>query len=136
MVLRYQHGALARLVEDYPRYEGRCIGVNGHEATVEVGAFEVVVSVEVIEHVEDLRHYLQDVYRLLKPGGKFIWTTPCGNRCSIEHLYALVTQQIDVTSEGSRRWSWEDLLKKSVFRKRISVQLYGDGRSRLFSLRN
>lgn len=100
--------ALARLVEDYPRYEGRCIGVNGHEATAEDGAFEVVVSVEVIEHVEDLRHFLQDVYRLLKPGGKFIWTTPCGNRFSIEHLYALVTQQIDVTADGSRRWRWED----------------------------
>lgn len=70
--------------------------------------FDLIVSVEVMEHVEDLDGYLREIFRLLKPGGYFIWTTPCANRLSIEHIFSLVTCQIQRTSEGYRRWAWED----------------------------
>jgi SAM-dependent methyltransferase len=71
-------------------------------------SFDVVVSVEVMEHVENLAEYLGEILRVLKPRGYFVWTTPCANAFSIEHLYGVLTHQIDPTKEGYRRWRWED----------------------------
>ena len=38
--------------------------------------FEVVVSLEVIEHIKDQRRYLYEMHRVLKPGGLYIGSTP------------------------------------------------------------
>lgn len=95
------------------------------------GEFDVIVSVEVMEHVENLKSYLLDIHRLLKPGGVFIWTTPCGNNFSADHIYSTITNSIQQTDEGYRLWKWEDpthirrlksdeiyeLLKKTGFTK-------------------
>src|SRR5262249_50091640 len=41
--------------------------------------FDFVVSVEVLEHVEEDARFIQQVYRVLKPGGVFMMTTPNGD---------------------------------------------------------
>ena len=38
--------------------------------------FDYVISFQVIEHIEDDLAYLKEIQRVLKPGGKFICTTP------------------------------------------------------------
>ena len=38
--------------------------------------FDVVTATEVIEHLEDYRQVLRDIYRVLKPGGVCILSTP------------------------------------------------------------
>jgi SAM-dependent methyltransferase len=45
------------------------------------GEFDVVVSQEVLEHVPDQAKYLDVVWRLLKPGGHLILTTPNARTC-------------------------------------------------------
>jgi len=43
-------------------------------------SFDIVVSVEVLEHVKEDRQFLEEVNRVLKPGGgTFIMTTPNGD---------------------------------------------------------
>jgi SAM-dependent methyltransferase len=42
-------------------------------------SFDCVVAVEVLEHVEDDVAFVQHVYRILKPGGHFVMTTPNGD---------------------------------------------------------
>jgi len=42
-------------------------------------SFDCVVAVEVLEHVEDDELFLEQVYRVLKPGGTFLMTTPNGD---------------------------------------------------------
>jgi 2-polyprenyl-3-methyl-5-hydroxy-6-metoxy-1,4-benzoquinol methylase len=42
-------------------------------------SFDVVVAVEVLEHVEEDATFVQNVSRLLKPGGVFVMTTPNGD---------------------------------------------------------
>jgi SAM-dependent methyltransferase len=42
-------------------------------------SFDLVVSVEVLEHVEDDESFVREVCRVLKPGGKFLMTTPNGD---------------------------------------------------------
>lgn len=82
--------------------------INDNKADFSDNSFDVVVSIEVMEHVEDLKGYLKDIQRILKPGGHFIWTTPCANAFSVEHIFSSLTGKIDKTDEGYRRWRWED----------------------------
>jgi len=100
--------ALDKLRKSYPRYAANCALVEHDAAGFRDNLFDVVVSVEVMEHVEHLEAYLRDVLRLLKPNGCFVWTTPCGNILSIEHAYAALMGKIETTEEGYRRWRFED----------------------------
>lgn len=38
--------------------------------------FDVVVTFQVIEHIEDDKNFVKEIYRVLKPGGKLVLTTP------------------------------------------------------------
>ncbi len=40
--------------------------------------FDCVVAVEVLEHVEEDARFVREVYRILRPGGVFLMTTPNG----------------------------------------------------------
>ncbi|MFY0651411.1 MAG: class I SAM-dependent methyltransferase [Cyclobacteriaceae bacterium] len=43
---------------------------------LEDNSFDVVISFQVIEHVQQDKKFLQEIHRVLKPGGKVIITTP------------------------------------------------------------
>ena len=64
------------------RPAGLAPGVTWHEGdlnddlAIEPGSFDVILAVEVIEHLENPRHMLREVARLLKPGGAAILSTP------------------------------------------------------------
>ena len=49
----------------------------------EDGAFDVVWSSEVIEHVADTGHWLSEVRRVLVPGGRLLLTTPSHGRLRV-----------------------------------------------------
>lgn len=42
-------------------------------------SFDIVVSVEVLEHVEADERFVSEVARVLRPGGRFLMTTPNGD---------------------------------------------------------
>lgn len=48
-------------------------------------AFDCVVAVEVLEHVDDDAGFLRNVARVLRPGGTFVMTTPNGDACPVPH---------------------------------------------------
>lgn len=115
--------ALEKIAGKFTEMKTRCALVKENKSEWEDQMFDLVVSIEVMEHVEDLKAYLKDIYRLLKPGGCFVWTTPCANNFSIEHLYAFITGQIDPTPNGSRRWRWED---SGHLRRLKTVEIKGE----------
>lgn len=39
-------------------------------------SFDIVISFQVIEHIIDDMGYMNEIHRVLKPGGKFVFTTP------------------------------------------------------------
>lgn len=39
--------------------------------------FQTVISIYNLEHITELKHVLQEVYRVLKPGGQFLIALPC-----------------------------------------------------------
>ncbi len=100
--------AMQNCIEVYNDLSNNYKLIEDNRADFQDGIFDLIVSVEVMEHVSDLSAYVSDIFRLLRPGGVFVFTTPCANYFSIEHLYSLLTGKIDPTPEGYRRWSWED----------------------------
>ncbi len=54
------------------------------------GAFDVVIAAEVIEHLENPRSTMREIFRLLRPGGTAIVTTP--NNESWRSLIALLVR--------------------------------------------
>ena len=110
--------AMEKFARKYPRHAGRYRLLDGIRASQQEGTFDLVVSVEVMEHVGDLHAYVRDIHRLLRPGGWFVWTTPCGNPGSIEHVYSALTGGIQATRDGYRRWAWEDPTHERRLRSR------------------
>jgi ubiquinone/menaquinone biosynthesis C-methylase UbiE len=49
---------------------------NGFDLPFKNNSFDIVISFQVIEHVESLPKYLSEIYRVLKRNGTYILTTP------------------------------------------------------------
>ncbi|MFA5793497.1 MAG: methyltransferase domain-containing protein [Candidatus Brocadiia bacterium] len=60
--------------------EGRpnIVGIVGDAQTLPFpdDSFDIVVSSEVLEHIYDKQAAIKEIYRVLKPGGRFIFSTP------------------------------------------------------------
>lgn len=134
--------AKEKFSEKYLRHANRYHLIEDNQSGFSDNTFDVIVSVEVMEHVEDLDFYLRDIHRLLKPGGYFVWTTPCANQLSIEHVFSVLTRKVEQTKEGYRRWTWEDpthlrrLRTKEIdglLRSKGFSEVYFRFRSHLFS---
>jgi 2-polyprenyl-3-methyl-5-hydroxy-6-metoxy-1,4-benzoquinol methylase len=64
-----------QLQKKYP--QGRFIAMNIPPLTgLKDNTYDVVVSFQVIEHIEDDLLYLKEIHRVLKPGGTALFTTP------------------------------------------------------------
>jgi ubiquinone/menaquinone biosynthesis C-methylase UbiE len=100
--------ALAQLAEKHPDLKENCRLLKGDRAPFSSDSFDGVLSIEVMEHAGDLGLFLAEIHRVLKPNGFFLWTTPCANPFSIEHLYSRLRNQIEKTDEGYVRWTWEE----------------------------
>lgn len=50
--------------------------VNGDVLPFEANEFDMVTAFQLIEHLPAPAHFLADVWRVLKPGGRFLLTTP------------------------------------------------------------
>ena len=71
--------ALARARRRHPRLDLRLVPIDG-PLPFDDGAFDVVWSSEVIEHVADTARWLSEVRRVLAPGGRLLLTTPSHGR--------------------------------------------------------
>ncbi|MGM0608820.1 MAG: methyltransferase domain-containing protein [Candidatus Muiribacteriota bacterium] len=100
--------ALGILSQKYPEFKEKVSEIQKDKTLFDDNSIDLIVSIEVIEHVESFEKYIKEIYRILKPGGIFIWTTPCANILSVEHIYNIFTDNIEKTEEGYRRWKWED----------------------------
>ncbi len=55
----------------------------------ETGFFDLIIAGEIIEHIYDTDHFLDEIYRLLKPSGSLIISTP--NIASLGRRFLLLS---------------------------------------------
>jgi SAM-dependent methyltransferase len=67
------------------------------------GAFDLVVSMDVIEHVPDPRPWLAETWRVLRPGGRLFLTTPNYASVSLRVLEATALEVVARAQGFSRK---------------------------------
>ena len=94
------------------------------------GSFDTIVSFQVIEHIADDRLFLQEIYRMLKPGGKAIISTPNITHTlsrnpwhereytpqQLTDLAASIFDKVEAKGVGgnARVWAYHEANRKSV----------------------
>jgi SAM-dependent methyltransferase len=63
-------------------------------------SFDLVLAVEVIEHIENLGLFCQELARLLKPGGLALFTTPNLHSAQAKILFALTDRLKQFDAKG------------------------------------
>ncbi len=69
-------------------------------------SFDLVISSEVIEHIQDQETYIKNFSELLKPGGQFILTTPNG-----KWFHDLYTSERESWKQPIEKWLTEQQLR-------------------------
>ncbi|RAI92021.1 class I SAM-dependent methyltransferase [Algoriphagus yeomjeoni] len=93
-------------------------------------SFDTVVSFQVIEHIPNDRLFLEEIYRVLKPGGKAVISTPNINHTlsrnpwhereytpqQLIHLCESIFDTVDAKGVGGneRVWAYHEANRKSV----------------------
>jgi SAM-dependent methyltransferase len=83
---------------------------------LESNSYDLIISVEVLEHVEEDEKFVSEVSRLLRPGGRFLMTTPNGDfveNKNPDHKRHYKKQQLD------------DLLKRHFRKVEVEYAIAG-----------
>jgi len=76
----------------------------GEVAGLDIGTFDLVTCVEVVEHVADKRQFLADVAARLAPGGLLVMSTP--NRTAASRLLLVgAAEAIGYVPRGTHNWN-------------------------------
>ena len=92
-------------------------------------SFDKVICSEVIEHLEKPEKLLKEVYRILKPKGKFITSTPnySSHYAIIEWLYdkaKMHDMEVDLGKQHISRFTYFSL-KKAMKKANFKIKKYG-----------
>lgn len=75
----------------------------GEVAALDIGTFDLVTSLEVVEHVADKAAFLKDVADRLAPGGLLVLSTP--NRTSASRLLLVgAAEAVGYVPKGTHHW--------------------------------
>lgn len=70
------HKAIEEGKKMYPHLESRLFHTYGKDIPYSHNAFDVITCFDTLEHIPDINFFIYEVYRVLKPGGIFIFQTP------------------------------------------------------------
>jgi SAM-dependent methyltransferase len=72
------------------------------------GSFDLITSVEVLEHVADVKATIAEMARLTAPGGTVVVTTPCANPWSVEWIAMKLTGGLQRSKDGYGRFASDE----------------------------
>lgn len=126
--------AISRASERYPGVEYEAVDIFNWDYPAD--AFDVVVSQEVLEHVEEQARYIDIAHELLRMGGYLILTTP-----NAESMLAMPeTKRKEWSNQPLENWVTRRELRELLGRKftniRITTITFGMGSKRSYRLIN
>ena len=71
-------------------------------------SFDLVISVEVLEHVRDARRAAKEMARVLNATGTLLLTTPCANRYSLEWVINRLRGGLEPSFDGFGRFATDE----------------------------
>jgi len=80
------------------------VGVCEDLSSIPKESADLVLSIEVLEHVVDIRKTVRELTRVLKPGGHLLVTTPCANSLSLEWATNFLAGRLQKTPDGFGRF--------------------------------
>lgn len=93
--------------------------IAGEVAALDIGSFDLVTSLEVVEHVADKRAFLADAAARLKPDGLLILSTP--NRTAASRLLLVgAAEAVGYVPKGTHHW--EDFVTPEELEELLSEQ--------------
>jgi len=87
------------------------------------GRFDLIVLIDVIEHVLDAPTTAAELHRLLRPGGVVVLTTPCANRGSAAWAYNRLLAGFEETPDGTGRFATDEPAHLRRLRSREAREL-------------
>jgi SAM-dependent methyltransferase len=102
------------------------------------GTFDLITCVSVMEHIPEDRAAIAKIWELLKPGGRFILTTPCAAATFEQYIDRDEYGLIGANAEGRTFWQrFYDprLLEERVYSitgRPIRTQIFGERAAGLF----
>ena len=91
---------------DHP--DARLVLMDDERVPLEDGSQDLVLSVEVLEHVADVARATAEIGRLLRPGGIAVVTTPCANPLSLEWTVNRLRGGLEPTPDGYGRFATDE----------------------------
>jgi len=89
----------------------------GEVASLDIGSFDLVTSLEVVEHVADKRAFLRDVAARLAPGGLLVLSTP--NRTPASRVLLVgAAEAVGYVPKGTHHW--EDFITPEELEELLS----------------
>jgi len=67
-------------------------------------SIDFIITIELLEHVQDVRKTVSEFSRVLKPNGRILFTTPCANRYSFEWFSNFFSQTLEKSPDGFNRF--------------------------------
>jgi SAM-dependent methyltransferase len=98
--------ALGLAAERFPA--ARLVRIEDERVPFEGERFELIVMIDVIEHVLDAPAAFAELHRLLRPGGVVVLTTPCANRGSAAWAYNRLLAGFEDTPDGTGRFATDE----------------------------
>lgn len=95
--------AVAKAREKYPSLTFS-VGLAESLGTIPDMSFDMVISIEVLEHVVDAHRVVGEFARVLRPGGGVLLTTPCANRFSLEWFENLMAGGVAGSADGYQKF--------------------------------
>lgn len=84
------------------------ISMSNENIKIDDKSIDMICSIEVLEHVRDVKKTISEFGRVLKPNGMFIITTPCANKYSLEWLINKVTGGLQKSFDGYCRFASDE----------------------------
>lgn len=88
------------------------------EAPVEIGSFDLITSISVVEHIPDDTAAIRKMWDLLRPGGLLLVTVPCAAMASEEYINVDEYELLEADERGFVFWQRyydEELLDQRIF---------------------